>query len=309
MKRLILTVLILCPLFAVRHGHSQAGLCSEEEYYSDFTDKCEKSQLLVGVGDTVAPMDFSAFEISDMTVGKNPAYEKNGTAERVRRYRGVRLRDMLKRLLPDGDSLEDYVMAITCLDGFDPVIDFNLLSRLSSVDALLAMRQLDIPGSSGSGITKDGRWELVPAAWGIISPGPFYLVWANPEGTYWQGWPFQIKSIRLIRARDYQDTLSRLEPAKEFLGQTPKSGIELGFDQFRGKCLTCHHLNGVGGKKARIDLLAVVQAFSDESGSLGRLKDAIQNPPSGMSDILDIKFSEKDLENLNLYLRHLSERN
>lgn len=302
MRKFLFALLMLGSLFAVRFGHSQLSLCAEGEYFSDYTNKCEKSRLLVGFGDKVFPADLSAFKTSELTIDKNPAYEKNGTVEKARRYRGVRLRDILAGLLPTGESLDNYVLAVTCLDGFDPVMDHKILSRLNSADALIATEQLDIQDAR-SGISKDGKWELVPAGWGIVSPGPFYMVWSESEGTYWQGWPLQIKSMRLIRASEYQNALTKLQPAKEFLGQKPKTKIEEGYDQFRGKCLTCHQLNGIGGKKAEVDLLSVISTFASDKESLELLKAVVQNPPPAMSDIKDIKISADDLERINLYLR------
>ncbi|MGE4133204.1 MAG: cytochrome c [Bdellovibrionales bacterium] len=271
-------------------------LCKLGEYHSEYTKKCEKSVLQIGLGDKIESLDLAQlkrrFSVQSLVVTRPPTdKDKKGSKER---FIGIRLSDLLTSLLPKGQSLEDYVLSATCLDGFDPVMDQEILSKMKSVDALVAFRQVT---SKGAKISPDGLWEMVQAPWGLTSPGPFYLVWARPDLVDWRGWPFQLKSMRLIRKRDYQEMLDKLKPAAS----------ELGYDQFRGKCIICHKVNGVGGDKARVDLLGLFKD-QDPNSAFEYLSTVIRNPPDGMKDILDVKFKPAEIRALSDYLHHMATR-
>jgi len=286
--------------------------CREGEYFSDYTEKCEESRILLGIGnEEIESFNLDAlkskFEVTELTISNNPAYEGNDTIERIRRYRGFKFSDILQSKI-DVASFDEYVVAFTCLDGFDPTINFEITQKLGQLDALLAFQQVDPEGEKEE-LSKDGLWELIKTPMGIVSPGPFYLIWSTPEGTYWQAWPFQIKSIRIIKASDYEEMISKIRPSQEVMEHDPKSNIQLGFEQFRGKCLTCHQINGFGGTKASVNLIERIKGFPTGVASLEFIEFIIKNPPSGMSDIKDTKFSEGDIEKINEYLRHMAQGN
>lgn len=236
------------------------------------------------------------FPTVELQVGKNPAYAGNGSEDKVRVYRGFRLKDIVSSLLPAGGSLADYVLKVTCLDGYDPVLEQSILGHLNTMEAVLAFEQVD------------GPWDLVPAPWGIVNPGPYYLVWSSPQGTYAEGWPFQVKSLQLIKKSDHLQMMARLAPAPEQMGRTPKSLAEEGFRQFRGKCLTCHSINGIGGRKANVDLLPLVRSLGTESAVADFLRVIVRNPPAAMADVKEIQISDQDLIAMSAYLLHMSGR-
>lgn len=284
------------------------GICKSGEYFSDYNQRCEKSVLQIGAGDVIESQTIdqlkSRWPVTRLTLSKSPAY---GEADKkIRSYEGVRLRDVLASLLPAGESIDNYVLAVTCLDGFDPVLKPAILNKLKTSEALIAYRQTGI--SVGPGVSKDGLWDLVSAPWGIVSPGPFYLVWSDPSGTYWEGWPFQIKSLRLIPTKKYNEMLAKIEPDPAFMKKNPKSDVESGYDQFRGKCIICHTLNGFGGKKARGDLMSIFKQLKQPGEAEALIDAMIKNPPDGMKDILDVKFSPADINHLAEYLRHMGQR-
>ncbi len=288
---------------------SQPTLCQNDEYYSDIKGQCLKATLQIGdkeMVDSLGIDDLRAkYKIHEMTLFTNPAYKENGSIVKRRKYNGISLKEIVKKLLPKGDSLKDYVLAFTCLDGYDPVLKPELLSELENADALLAFEQTGIKNPINE-VSKDSKWELVKAPWGIVSPGPFYLVWKNSEKTYPDGWPFEIKSMRLIKAKDYQEMLAKIEPPKELMGQKPKTNVEEGYGQARGKCIVCHSFNGIGGKKSPTDLVSLFKIFKDKDESLQFISDKVAHPPLGMSDIRDIKISPEDLAHINDYVWNLA---
>lgn len=247
-----------------------------------------KATLQLGRGEQIQSYNIGQlkrrFPSVELHVSIHPAYENSSDPKRVRHYRGFSLKDVLRSLLPKGDSLKDYVLAATCLDGFDPVMKPELLAHLEKHEAVIAYEQ-------------KGGWEPIKAGWGIVSPGPFYLVWSTSEGVSFEGWPFQLKSLRLIKVSDYEAMVAKLNPPVEF---------KPGFDQFRGKCLTCHSLNGVGGKKASVDLVLKFRGFESAAQIESYLPVLFRNPPGGMRDVLDLKFAADDIRNLSRYLFQMS---
>ncbi|MCB0393672.1 MAG: cytochrome c [Bdellovibrionales bacterium] len=283
--------------------------CGENEYHSSYTERCEPIVILLG--NDVETISFAVealkkkFEVKEMVVSTNPAYKGSGKEAVRRKYRGFDFSEIIK-FLSNGKELKEIVASITCLDGFDPTIRYDILKKLISTKAILAFEQFDIE-ENGNPKSKDGKWELLNAPWGLASPGPFYLVWGDLDGTYWQGWPFQVKSIRVLLSKDYDQMLAKLRPEERFMGQDPKTDVEKGYDQFRGKCLTCHNINGIGGQKSKSDLLARAKGFENVERFAFFVKATIANPSPGMSDIRDVKFSEGDQEAIAHYLWHMSE--
>ena len=79
--------------------------------------------------------------------------------------------------------------------------------------------------------------------------GPWYLVWDNLQHAELQRdgatyWPYQVEKIRVIDANQ----LSKLYPP--MLPERYRRGAEL----TEKYCLSCHQVNGVGGRKLPIDL-------------------------------------------------------
>ncbi len=308
MKKIALSILVLLLIgvFVWNRSKKTEG-CDESQYFSDYTKKCEIAQVQMGLGSELEFRSISdlkkTFEVKTLRTVENPAYKEKQA--KTRTYQGFDLEEVLLSLLPNGDSLADYVLVITCLDGFDPVIDHQILKKLETHKALLAFEQSgEIENTS-----RDGKWEVLSLKWGSVSPGPFYIVWETPEGTYWKGWPFQIRSMRLVKSDIYLSEIAKIKPSESELGKDPMSDVEVGFNQFKGKCLTCHSISGVGGKKARIDLVQLFKNMVERDQSLRVLNKAISRPPLGMADIKDIQFKDGDIEKINEYLWHMSHKN
>jgi mono/diheme cytochrome c family protein len=76
-----------------------------------------------------------------------------------------------------------------------------------------------------------------------VDPGPYYLVWAKPEqrDVHRYPWPYQLVAIETSSfARAYPHTLPATAPA----GSPPWAGFAI----FRNECISCHAINGEGGK-------------------------------------------------------------
>ena len=165
-------------------------------------------------------------------------YEPHEHAER--RYRGFRTVDLLREVFgPDWLNSDEVVFQ--CADGYESVVP---VERLKNHPSYLAFES---PGRP---------FRLMNRAQGKedVALGPYYLVWGNLEdhalrkedGAYW---PYQVVSVELIR---FEERYPKLVPPKN-----ASKSVRRGFEVFRTHCMTCHSVNGQGGKKG-IDLNAPV---------------------------------------------------
>jgi mono/diheme cytochrome c family protein len=76
-----------------------------------------------------------------------------------------------------------------------------------------------------------------------VDPGPYYLVWAGPQqrDTHRYPWPYQLVAIEITSfAREYPHTI----PSRAKRDSPPWRGFAI----FRDECVSCHAINGEGGK-------------------------------------------------------------
>ena len=88
---------------------------------------------------------------------------------------------------------------------------------------------------------EDPGWEPIDRRG--LDPGPFYVVWAKPNQTDAGGypWPFELAAIEIVHFdKKYPYTIPVAAPAASPPWQ--------GFDIFRTQCISCHSVNGQGGK-------------------------------------------------------------
>jgi cytochrome c2 len=81
----------------------------------------------------------------------------------------------------------------------------------------------------------------------LVKLGPYYLVWENENDAEIRAggatdFPYQVVAIDLI---SFKERFPRLVPNK-----TAKPEIHDGFKYYRTYCMSCHAMNGEGGKKA-----------------------------------------------------------
>lgn len=123
----------------------------------------------------------------------------------------------------------------TCSDGYQPSIPSD---RFKKYPAYLVYGRAD--KKEFTLINKLQNNELVRL-------GPFYLVWDNlshPElrAEGGEGWPYEITTIDLI---NFSDRFPNMSPPKD---SSPV--VKNGFLAFRKHCMTCHTINGEGGRKS-----------------------------------------------------------
>jgi hypothetical protein len=155
--------------------------------------------------------------------------------EAERTYSGFNINRLLDQVYGKNWQKTDEVL-FTCADGYQPsvpVADFKE-NQAWLVYAVKNSKQF----------TLDNKAQHEKN----IKLGPYYLIWNNhktTKGTDAFSWPYQVVSLNLI---DFKTKFPRLIPPGNASLQ-----VKNGFLAFRKNCMTCHSINGEGGKKS-IDL-------------------------------------------------------
>jgi mono/diheme cytochrome c family protein len=225
-------------------------------------------------------------DVTLIHVAQDPAYDG-----KPRTYQAVPFHALWKDISLPGDAL----LQFDCLDGFSAPIakDRVLNASGSAAIAYLAVESADAP------------WPRNPKG---ISPGPFYLVWLNPEksGIQREEWPFQLASFELKGA------LSTSYPAILPDARAPAS-VQRGFQVFVESCFACHTMNRQGESELGPDLnvpMNVTQYWKPEAlAALVRDPQKVRHWPEGTMPSFPIEqLSEEDLKLLLEYLTHMAGR-
>ena len=197
-------------------------------------------------------------------------------------YSAVPFRTLIQETFGE-DVFEQGWTSITFVaeDGYEPIADINIFA---AGEAFIAFEDLDGPG-----------WELIAGY--DVEPGPFYMVWTEPEQKPKNGypWPWQLSTIRFVNFdKEFRDVI----PAD----QLNDSAVGKGYDIFRKRCIACHAINRQGGSIGP-DLGAPQRITGYRSDD--QLKQFIRSPSSfrysRMPDFADL--SNHELDQLILYFR------
>jgi mono/diheme cytochrome c family protein len=128
---------------------------------------------------------------------------------------------------------------------------------LTNLDVIFRASDGYAKPTPGAVLTRDGGWlaftdadrgTLEAPAWDPIDrrqvdPGPYYVVWAGESQHDSDGypWPYQLVQIELT-------TLENSYPLTVPSGAADGSAELAGYDIFKTECISCHSINGEGGK-------------------------------------------------------------
>lgn len=162
-------------------------------------------------------------------------------------YVGIPLRAVLERYFADDWSGFQGDIHFLARDRYLAAI---AAERARSKDAYLTFARAD-----GGPFVIDNRLQNEAD----VPLGPFYLVWDNlrqPElrkdSAY--GWPYQVVEILLVPVSAYESVLPK--------NASPE--VRRGFADYKQYCMSCHHIGGIGGRKAEADMKRLVAGKSDE---------------------------------------------
>lgn len=150
-------------------------------------------------------------------------------------------------------QLAHYYVEFVCQDGY--------ISRIPSDKFLHYQAYLVMAKQDGSAFKVDVHAQQQQD----IALGPYYLVWDNLRskplqqlGSY--HWPYQVTAIHI---KPYQGAIAQAKLANDY-------------------CLTCHQLNGDGGRVLPINLAQIGQRYSQQQFIQLVLNPAASKPNSNM---------------------------
>lgn len=219
-----------------------------------------------------------------LTVAHDVSYGRSMT------YRAIPLRVLLQSFGPDAaDTVE-----IRATDGFVAQIPRALLE--SEANPWIAIEDPTDP------------WPRLPGK--VISAGPFYLIWQNPErgGISPEQWPYAIAALRAVASPNQRWPGLRVAESLP-----PDAVVRRGQAAFFANCLACHRLAGSGEGTVGPDLLKPVPATSylSETGLRDLIRDSasVRSWPDQRMPAFDPKaLSDSDIDAIIAYLQHLDGR-
>ncbi len=216
---------------------------------------------------------------STFVVEKHPVYEGRSVT-----YLGFDFKDVIGLLAKklEMESTDGFVFSLWASDNFSAFVSNE---DLKQGHAFLAWREI---GSENPNKTPNGLWTMVPQHG---DPGPFYLVWNNPETTYWKKWPFKIADITLVSAT-IVNKFDSIKPDDDFMRTK-------GYRLVVNNCTSCHKISGVGFGDMGPDL-AVMAKFRSEADFVKQIR--TPNPLSRMISFKPSALSDDDIKAVYQYL-------
>jgi mono/diheme cytochrome c family protein len=225
-------------------------------------------------------------DVVRIQITRDPAYDGQ-----PRTYQAVALHSLWEGVPVPSDAL----LLFKCIDGFSaPIARDRVLN--ASPSAAIAFLAVEPAG---------GPWPKNAKG---VSPGPFYLVWKDPEksGIQKEEWPFQLAAFEVKRglAESYPGILPDSKAA---------ASVQAGFRIFVENCFACHTMNRQGESELGPDLnvpMNVTQYWKPGSiRALVRDPQSVRHWPQGnMPAFSREQLSDEDLNRLLEYLQHMAGR-
>ncbi|MBY0371080.1 c-type cytochrome [bacterium] len=178
-------------------------------------------------------------------------------------------------------------LVFTALDGYAPTAPYAALEKHK---AYVVFQE------TGG---KPGQFEKVAQGKAMVSPAPWYVVWAEGKALAHEvPWPYQLARIELV---DFQKKYPKLYPQ----GVKADTAVGKGFAVFKSQCLKCHSINLEGGDIGpELNAPKNVTEYWNRDTLKAFIRDATsfryksKMPPFPM-------LSEADIDNLLAYLEHM----
>jgi mono/diheme cytochrome c family protein len=221
---------------------------------------------------------------------KDPAY-----GGRVMTYSGVPVAELFKDLAISDEA----TIVFHCLDGFSAPLERRRLLNTNPADAIayLAVERATDP------------WPRLKAD-KPATPGPFYLVWMNPEKSKIskEEWPFMLSGFEVKAS--VAETFPLIAPDRSV---AEDSFVYRGYKLFVKNCFACHTMNGQGTSNLGPDLNIPYSPIEYLKPELLRLM--VRNPQalrkwpgSRMNGFPKESLAEAELEDIISYLKHMAQR-
>lgn len=227
-------------------------------------------------------------DLSSLTLMDHSAYE-----DQTKSYLAIPLARLFKGL----EIADDKEIEYETLDGFSSTMN---PSRLLNEE----------PGASVAYLAVEDPkepWDKFKDR--TYGPGPFYVVWVDPElsNIGREEWPFKLTGFR--DRRSLEKRYPRLGPAPSI---QPGSPVRKGYKLFIKNCFPCHAINGEGRATFGPDLnmpLSPTEYLKD-----GMIKQLVRNPQSlrtwkqgKMPAFPEDELSDEDIDLVVEFLKHKAE--
>jgi mono/diheme cytochrome c family protein len=249
-------------------------------------DTNAEESLLLFRADGKSVAEFRLAELQEIP-GQQDFHLHDAMYEKRKYFAGIPLLLLLQEAYGELLSQESWSsVAFVAEEGYEAVAPLNVVRQSG---AMLVYRDLEFAG-----------WETFEGKG--INPGPYYLVWTEPQQVPKNGypWPWQIKSINLL---DFASTYPAVVPANV----ARNTAADRGYRIFRSRCISCHSMNRQGGNVGP-DLNAPKNIIEYRSETF--LKEFIRSPSrfrySRMPEFSDL--SDRDLDDLVRYFQSMPVR-
>ncbi|WP_421858265.1 c-type cytochrome [Oricola sp.] len=226
--------------------------------------------------------------LSEVTVPKVPGYETQMTLKAIPAltlFKGMRLSDF--------DTIE-----AQATDGYVSQLPTSLLEAANDGGSVawIAVEPPDAP------------WPNLPDR--DYSAGPLYLVWTNPEASDVSAaqWPYALASLTGVASP------AQRWPQIAVVGDLAADAPErAGYASFVKNCLACHKIAGGGEAEIGPDLARPMSPtdYMTEDGLRKLIRDPASVrtwPDQAMTGFDEEDLSDRDIENIIAYLRHMAGR-
>ena len=153
---------------------------------------------------------------------KDPYYKKE------KQYKAFKLKDVLN--IAYGSKWHSGEFTDLTFHAYDGYESIAVIPKLENKGGYLVFKDFDYQD-----------WEPISST--KAYPGPFYVIWTGKDQSAKNGypWPWQLESINLVTFKDqFPEIVPKLADKN--------SGVYMGYELFKGRCLRCHSINGQGGK-------------------------------------------------------------
>ncbi len=151
----------------------------------------------------------------------NPLYKRTLT------YRAFKFSDAVRLGKIDLSKVKQ--ISFIARDGYEAVLNRSVLDRFP--EPWLAFEELNTRHGETFTLASEGKE--------MVDPGPFYLLWQQPDSYRIFPWPYAVTQITL---NTRHDPYFEIQPKHNVTAR-----VKQGFDVFKTRCVACHSINLVGG--------------------------------------------------------------
>lgn len=219
--------------------------------------------------------------LDTMVVADDPVFHGPKT------YYGLSFKQVLERFTAvKKNDINATQIVFECEDGYNPSM---ALAKVLAKNSFLALADASAP--------KGAEWVEIKKGTQVKKIAPFYVVYNDvPAEDHTFKWPYNLVRIRLVPV---SEELKILFPKDDELAVK-------GYDLFRINCMTCHALNGLGGKMG--SELNAPKSIT-EYWNVADIKPFVKNPSSYRHEVkmpAQSQLNDREIDEIVYYLQYMA---